>query len=94
MRQALPAGAIIAVLSDFKDLRRLSHCTRQAGHRLPIKRCRYVLYLRVLTISTLSSMRPKIARPKGAVVAPSAPLPETDGLSRSDEDCKFGCIDH
>jgi hypothetical protein len=93
MRQALPAGAIIAVLSDFKDLRRLSHRTRQAGHRLPIKRYRYVLYLRVLTISTLSSMRPKIARPKGAV-APSAPLPETDGLSRRDEDCKFGCIDH
>jgi hypothetical protein len=29
-----------------------------------------------------------------AVVAPSAPMPETDGLSRHDEDCNTGCIDH
>jgi hypothetical protein len=35
-----------------------------------------------------------LAPPRGAVVAPSAALPETDGLSRSDEDCKMGCIDH
>jgi hypothetical protein len=35
-----------------------------------------------------------LAGPQGAVVAPSAPLPVTDGLSRIDEDCKFGCIDH
>jgi hypothetical protein len=35
-----------------------------------------------------------LAAPRGAVVAPSAPSPETDGLSRNDEDCKFGCIDH
>ena len=35
-----------------------------------------------------------LAPPRGAVVAPAAPLPETDGLSRSDEDCKMGCIDH
>jgi len=35
-----------------------------------------------------------LAAPRGAVVAPSAPLPETDGLSRRDEDCNMGCIDH
>jgi len=35
-----------------------------------------------------------LAAPKGAVVAPAAPLQETDGLSRNDEDCNFGCIDH
>jgi hypothetical protein len=35
-----------------------------------------------------------LATPLGVVVAPLAPLPETDGLSRRDEDCKFGCIDH
>ncbi|MBV8106459.1 MAG: hypothetical protein JO223_17895 [Hyphomicrobiales bacterium] len=35
-----------------------------------------------------------LAAPPGAVVAPPAPLPETDGLSRRDEDCNMGCIDH
>jgi len=35
-----------------------------------------------------------------ALVAPALPaarsssLPETDGLSRNDEDCNYGCIDH
>jgi hypothetical protein len=32
-----------------------------------------------------------------ALVSPAAPLlqaPETDGLSRKDEECNFGCIDH
>ena len=30
-----------------------------------------------------------------ASVAPAAvPSRETDGLSRNDEDCRFGCIDH
>ena len=35
-----------------------------------------------------------------ALVAPAFPaarspsLPETDGLSRNDEDCNYGCIDH
>ena len=26
--------------------------------------------------------------------APVAQAPETDGLSRKDEECNFGCIDH
>ena len=26
--------------------------------------------------------------------APVAPAPETDGLSRNDEECNYGCIDH
>jgi len=26
--------------------------------------------------------------------APAAPAPETDGLSRKDEECNFGCVDH
>ena len=32
-----------------------------------------------------------------AYVSPATPVPqapETDGLSRKDEECKFGCIDH
>ena len=32
-----------------------------------------------------------------AYVSPTAPVaqtPETDGLSRKDEECNFGCIDH
>jgi hypothetical protein len=32
-----------------------------------------------------------------AYVAPTTPIaqaPETDGLSRKDEECNFGCIDH
>jgi hypothetical protein len=32
-----------------------------------------------------------------ALVSPAAPVlqaPETDGLSRKDEECNFGCIDH
>ncbi len=35
-----------------------------------------------------------------ALAAPALPsarspsLPETDGLSRNDEDCNYGCIDH
>jgi hypothetical protein len=32
-----------------------------------------------------------------ALVNPETPVlqaPETDGLSRKDEECKFGCIDH
>ena len=28
------------------------------------------------------------------VVRPEPVLPETDGLSRHDEDCNYGCIDH
>ncbi len=27
-------------------------------------------------------------------VTPIAQAPETDGLSRKDEECNFGCIDH
>jgi hypothetical protein len=27
-------------------------------------------------------------------VTPIAQAPETDGLSRKDDECKFGCIDH
>jgi hypothetical protein len=29
-----------------------------------------------------------------SAVTPIAPAPETDGLSRKDEECNFGCIDH
>ncbi len=32
-----------------------------------------------------------------AYVSPATPIaqgPETDGLSRKDEECNFGCIDH
>lgn len=32
-----------------------------------------------------------------AYVSPTAPVaqaPETDGLSRKDEECNFGCVDH
>jgi hypothetical protein len=28
------------------------------------------------------------------VLAPERRAPETDGLSRNDEDCNYGCIDH
>lgn len=37
------------------------------------------------------------AKALAPIVAPQAPaprLPETDGLSRNDEDCNYGCIDH
>jgi hypothetical protein len=27
-------------------------------------------------------------------VKPAAQAPETDGLSRKDEECNFGCVDH
>jgi hypothetical protein len=26
--------------------------------------------------------------------APTAPAPETDGLGRNDDDCRYGCVDH
>ena len=37
-----------------------------------------------------------LAMPLFAVTMSSPPSPrtETDGLSRNDEDCKYGCIDH
>jgi hypothetical protein len=35
-----------------------------------------------------------LAVPQGVVVAPLSRSPEVDGLSRHDEDCNMGCIDH
>jgi hypothetical protein len=35
-----------------------------------------------------------LANPLSAVAMSSPLSPETDGLSRNDEDCKYGCIDH
>ena len=29
-----------------------------------------------------------------SLVEPAAQAPETDGLSREDKECNFGCIDH
>ena len=34
------------------------------------------------------------ARAYVSPTTPVAPAPETDGLSRKDEECNFGCIDH
>ena len=37
------------------------------------------------------------AKALAPVAVPHAPvrrIPETDGLSRNDEDCNYGCIDH
>lgn len=34
------------------------------------------------------------ARAYVSPVTPIAQAPETDGLSRKDEECNFGCIDH
>jgi hypothetical protein len=35
-----------------------------------------------------------LATPHRRVVAPASRSPEIDGLSRHDEDCNMGCIDH
>ena len=35
-----------------------------------------------------------LAPPAVSAVSPQIRTPETDGLSRNDEDCAFGCIDH
>ena len=32
--------------------------------------------------------------PMSSPATPVAQAPETDGLSRKDEECNFGCIDH
>ncbi len=29
-----------------------------------------------------------------SLVTPTAQAPETDGLSRKDDECNFGCVDH
>ena len=34
------------------------------------------------------------ARAYVSLVKPAAQAPETDGLSRDDKECNFGCIDH
>jgi hypothetical protein len=34
------------------------------------------------------------ARAYVSPVTPIAQAPETDGLSRKDEECNFGCVDH
>ena len=44
--------------------------------------------------------RPDFARARAyasatpILLAPLPRIPETDGLSRNDEDCNYGCIDH
>jgi len=35
-----------------------------------------------------------LAAPEQVQPPPTERAPETDGLGRHDEDCKFGCIDH
>jgi hypothetical protein len=35
-----------------------------------------------------------LAMPLSVVRMSSPPSPRTDGLSRNDEDCNYGCIDH
>ncbi len=41
-----------------------------------------------------SFAKAKALAPAAVPQAPAPRVPETDGLSRNDEDCNYGCIDH